>query len=88
MHSAICHWIIWLLLLAVFRTVQYAGAVPVTYSREQVFSIRDSLPATPVLPVLPVDALKQIRGYNLNSIPATVRGCRGGRKKAKDRARV
>ena len=64
------------MLYGVFRAAGFAGAVPVTYSQNFLFHIRATLPPTLVLSP---DFLFQLRSNRLHTIPATIRGTRGGR---------
>lgn len=72
------------MLWALLRTVGYAGAAPVTYSRDHLFAIRGSLPATPELSS---DVLRQLRTHRLHVIPQTVRGSKGANRSSRNRYR-
>jgi exonuclease III len=79
MQVAIWYRCIWGLLWVVFWSVRYTGAAPTEYTeytRDQLFNIREFMPATPMLPS---EVLRQVRFHGLNIVPKSVRGTRAGR---------
>ena len=76
MQPAVWLCMLWGVLWFALRSVGYAGAVPVTFTRDNLYDIRAALPQ---IPVFSPDVLVSIRNLGLNVIPATVRGSRGGR---------
>ena len=67
---------VWGILWGLVWFMGHTGAVPMGYSGEQLYNVRDYLPATPLLPS---DVLKQLRIHGLHTIPKTARGTSAGR---------